>query len=227
MYWAWKNAPLQLYADTTDRDVQNGTARWSVKVGVAADRSKQKPHASRVGRRSVSARGPRAFRSPLGHGVVKGRDRRRTKILCALRNSVGCAVRGTVTLSALLNRRAQSGHLPRPHAMLKGTPMSMALRPAIIRESSLTSIVALETISGPSWRPTCPPVMKPGDVLVSRPTARADVYDISVVPAVPRVSNVRYEDGMETGRQLARELAVDGWFTCDHTHVVPIAKHRR
>jgi hypothetical protein len=106
--------------------------------------------------------------------------------------------------------------------------MSTALRPAVIRESSLTSIVALGagTISGPSWRPTRPPVMKSGDVLVSRPTARADVYDISVVPAAARVSNVCYEDGMETGRQLARELAVDGWFTCDHTHVVAIAKHR-
>jgi hypothetical protein len=68
--------------------------------------------------------------------------------------------------------------------------------------------------------------MKSGDVLASRPTARADVYDISVVPAVARVSTVCYDDGMETGRQLARELGVDGWFTCDQTHVVPIAKHR-
>jgi hypothetical protein len=63
-------------------------------------------------------------------------------------------------------------------------------------------------------------------VLVSRPTARADVYDISVVPAGGRISNVCYEDGLETGRQLARELSVDGWFTCDHTHVLRIARHR-
>jgi hypothetical protein len=69
--------------------------------------------------------------------------------------------------------------------------------------------------------------MKSGDVLVSRPTARADVYDITVVPGLGRVSKVCYEDGMETARQLARELAVDGWFTCDHTYVVPIANTER
>ena len=63
-------------------------------------------------------------------------------------------------------------------------------------------------------------------MLVSRPTARADVYDISVVPAVARMSDLRYEDGKESGRQLARRLAVDGWFTCDHTHVMRIATYR-
>lgn len=107
--------------------------------------------------------------------------------------------------------------------------MSMALTPALIRDSSLTSssLLGAVAISGlSSWAPTRPPVMKSGDVLVSRPTARADVYDVSVVPGIARVSNACYEEGMETGRQFARELAVDGWFTCDHTHVVRIAKHR-
>jgi hypothetical protein len=68
--------------------------------------------------------------------------------------------------------------------------------------------------------------MTSGDVLVSRPTARADVYDISVVPAVARMSDLRHEDGKETGRQLARRLAVDGWFTCDDTHFLRIATYR-
>jgi hypothetical protein len=104
----------------------------------------------------------------------------------------------------------------------------MVLTPAVIRDISRTPRVLLRagTISGPSWTPTRPHVMKSGDVLVSRPTARADIYDISVVPGMVRVSTVCYEHGMETGRQLARELAVDGWFTCDHTHVVRIAEHR-
>ena len=103
----------------------------------------------------------------------------------------------------------------------------MALTPAI-RDNSHTSSVVLGagTITDPSWTPTRPPLMKSGDVLVSRPTARSDIYDISVVPSVVRVTTVCYEDGMEMGRQLARELAVDGWFTCDHTHVVRIAEHR-
>jgi len=68
--------------------------------------------------------------------------------------------------------------------------------------------------------------MKAGDVLVSRPTARAHLYEISVVPSLAHLSDVRYEDGLETGRQLARRLAVDGWFTSDHTHFLRIATYR-
>ena len=68
--------------------------------------------------------------------------------------------------------------------------------------------------------------MQAGDVLVSRPTARADVYEISVVPSLAHLSDVRYEDGWETGRRLARRLAVDSWFTADHTHFLPIAAYR-
>jgi hypothetical protein len=69
-------------------------------------------------------------------------------------------------------------------------------------------------------RPKC------GDVLVSRPTARADLYETSVIPAVAHISDNSYEDGKNSGRQLARELAVDAWFTFDHTHVVRLAHHR-
>ena len=68
--------------------------------------------------------------------------------------------------------------------------------------------------------------MKSGDVLVSRPTARADVYDISVVPEVARVSHNGYEDGIQAGRRLAQRLAVDAWFTCDHTHMHSLARYR-
>jgi hypothetical protein len=74
--------------------------------------------------------------------------------------------------------------------------------------------------------PACSTGVQAGDVLVSRPTARADVYEISVVPSLARLSDVRYEDGWETGRQLARRLAVDGWFTSDHTHCLRIATYR-
>jgi putative AlgH/UPF0301 family transcriptional regulator len=65
-----------------------------------------------------------------------------------------------------------------------------------------------------------------GDVLVSQPTARADVYETSVIPAVAHLTDVSYEDGKHSARQLARELAVDAWFTCDHTHAVRLAHHR-
>jgi hypothetical protein len=65
-----------------------------------------------------------------------------------------------------------------------------------------------------------------GDVLVSRPTARADLYETSFVPAAAHITDDSYEGGQERGRRLARELAVDAWFTCDHTHAVRLAHHR-
>jgi len=57
-----------------------------------------------------------------------------------------------------------------------------------------------------------------GDVLVSRSSARADLYEISVVPALASMKCTRYGEGMDAGRQLACRLGVGAWFTCDHTH---------
>jgi hypothetical protein len=67
---------------------------------------------------------------------------------------------------------------------------------------------------------------QPGDVLASRPTARADIYQISVVPTKADLVPMRHDDAMERVRELARALAVDGWYTCDHTHFAQIASHR-
>ena len=67
---------------------------------------------------------------------------------------------------------------------------------------------------------------KSGDVLASRPTARADVYAIGVVPDEAEIVAIRYDDAMQKVRELARILAVDGWYTCDHTHFARIASHR-
>lgn len=70
------------------------------------------------------------------------------------------------------------------------------------------------------------PFPQSGDVLASRPTARADVYAIGVVPTEAKIVAMRYDDVMERVRELARTLAVDGWYTCDHTHFAQIASHR-
>jgi hypothetical protein len=66
----------------------------------------------------------------------------------------------------------------------------------------------------------------PGDVLASRPTARADWYDISIVPGVTHVTARRYSEAMEKVRELARASRVDGWFTANHTHFKRVATHR-
>jgi hypothetical protein len=71
------------------------------------------------------------------------------------------------------------------------------------------------------------PAPKSGDVLASRPTARADVYAISVIPSKAHIVAARYQDAMERVDELACGLAVDGWYTCDHTHFARIARHRR
>ena len=67
---------------------------------------------------------------------------------------------------------------------------------------------------------------KSGDVVVSRPTARADVYAFSVVPEEAKIVAIRYEEALQRVRELAKILAVDGWYTCDHTHFARIARHR-
>ena len=70
------------------------------------------------------------------------------------------------------------------------------------------------------------PVPMSGDVLVSRPTARAGLYAISVVPTPGDVLAIRYAKAIEKAREFARGLAVDGWYTADHIHFVRIASYR-
>ena len=70
------------------------------------------------------------------------------------------------------------------------------------------------------------PAPKAGDVLVSERTARADVYDISVVPAEAHMMVRRYDEAIETVRTLARQRNVDGWCTVDQTHYARIARYR-
>jgi hypothetical protein len=66
-----------------------------------------------------------------------------------------------------------------------------------------------------------------GDVLASRPTARADVYAISILPAASHVTATRHAEALDKVRVLARELNVDGWFTCNHTHYARVASFRK
>jgi hypothetical protein len=89
--------------------------------------------------------------------------------------------------------------LSTPHAMLKDPHVDGTYTCNHSRQLRTSSVLLRAgTIGGPSRTPIRPPLMKSGDVLVSRPTARADIDDISVVPGVVRVSTVCYEDGMET-----------------------------
>src|SRR5688572_8423485 len=70
------------------------------------------------------------------------------------------------------------------------------------------------------------PAPQPGDVLASRPTARADSFAISVVPSVRHAVVRRYDEAIATVTKFAREHAVDAWYTCNHTHFLRVAQYR-
>jgi hypothetical protein len=66
-----------------------------------------------------------------------------------------------------------------------------------------------------------------GDVLASRPTARSDIYTITVLPAVHQVMAGGYDHAVDMVRRLAQLHVVDGWYTCNHIHFVRVARHRQ
>jgi hypothetical protein len=65
-----------------------------------------------------------------------------------------------------------------------------------------------------------------GDLLVSRRSARADAYEISVVSQAPHTVTKSYREAIDNVRDLANRLGVDAWFTCDHRHYATIVRHR-
>jgi hypothetical protein len=67
---------------------------------------------------------------------------------------------------------------------------------------------------------------KDGDVLASKRTARADFYTISVVPDTWHIRARRHSEAIDKVQELAEQLGVDGWFTCNHTHFARVATHR-
>jgi len=75
-------------------------------------------------------------------------------------------------------------------------------------------------------RPNRRSAPRPGDVLASERTARADVYEISVVPAVAQVVVQRYPEAITKVRELSRQRGVDGWYTADQTHYAQVATYR-
>jgi PAS domain S-box-containing protein len=70
-------------------------------------------------------------------------------------------------------------------------------------------------------------VPKTGDLLVSRRSARADAYEISVVSQSLHTIAKSHREALDKANGLAGLLAVDAWFTCDHRHYASIVRHRR
>jgi hypothetical protein len=70
------------------------------------------------------------------------------------------------------------------------------------------------------------PVPQEGDVLASRPTARADTFAISVIPAGTHAVAGCYDKAIASIREFARQHAVDAWYTCNHIHFLRVAHHR-
>ena len=74
-----------------------------------------------------------------------------------------------------------------------------------------------------SLTPALRPVPHAGDVLASKRSARADVFMICIVSGADDRRVKRYQEAIDRVLELARELRVDGWFTCNHTHYARVA----
>ena len=82
----------------------------------------------------------------------------------------------------------------------------------------------------PTDRPLIPalrPVPQTGDVLASKRSARADVFTICIVSGADDKRLKRYQEAIDRVLALARELRVDGWYTCNHTHYSRVARFRQ
>jgi hypothetical protein len=64
--------------------------------------------------------------------------------------------------------------------------------------------------------------VKPGDVLVSRPSAMRE-HEISIVPNASHATSPTHDAAVRDGGSEADALGVDAWLTEDQTHVVKIA----
>ena len=67
---------------------------------------------------------------------------------------------------------------------------------------------------------------RPGDVLISQSSARADHYLIGIVDDAQRRVARRFDEAVFIAERLARQQKVDGWYTVDHTHFMLVADHR-
>jgi hypothetical protein len=75
--------------------------------------------------------------------------------------------------------------------------------------------------------PALRPMPQAGDVLASKRSARADVFTICIVSGADDKRMKRYEEAIHRVRELAREMQVDGWFTCNHTHYARVGNFRQ
>jgi hypothetical protein len=90
---------------------------------------------------------------------------------------------------------------------------------ARIARAAHTEIVSNET------NPQSLSNVKPGDVLVSHPTAVLE-HEISIFPNAPHEMPRTHDAAISKGRSEAEAIGVDAWLTEDYTHVVKIASHR-
>ena len=81
--------------------------------------------------------------------------------------------------------------------------------------------------TGRRLTPALRPVPQAGDVLASKRSARADVFTIRIVSGADVERMKRYKEAIDRVLELARELRVDGWYTCNHTNYARVAHFRQ
>jgi hypothetical protein len=75
--------------------------------------------------------------------------------------------------------------------------------------------------------PALRPVPQAGDVLASKRSARADVFMICIVSGAGDRRAKCYQEAIDRVLELASELRVDGWYTCNDTHYARVAHFRQ
>ncbi len=101
---------------------------------------------------------------------------------------------------------------------------AQSARHVLNRTARIARAVDTEVVSNDT-NPESLSDVKPGDVLVSHPTAVRE-HEISVVPDPPHAMSPTHDAAVSDGRSEADARGVDAWLTEDQTHVVKIASHR-
>ena len=113
----------------------------------------------------------------------------------------------------------------RPSVELSLAPHGNEVRPSCPQRNSANRQSSANWVVSNETKPQSLSNVKPGDVLVSHPTAVRE-HEISIIPNAPHAISPTHNAAVGDGRSEADARGTDAWLTEDQTHVVKIASNR-
>ena len=113
----------------------------------------------------------------------------------------------------------------RPSVELSLAPHGNQVRPSCPQRNSANRQSSANWVVSNETKPQSLSNVKPGDVLVSHPTAVRE-HEISIIPNAPHAISPTHNAAVGDGRSEAHARGTDAWLTEDQTHVVKIASNR-